>query len=494
MRTRDARFDGRFFIGVRTTGIFCRPICPARPRPENCEFFPTAAAAFEAGYRPCLRCRPEAAPGSPAWAGTSAAVGRALRLIEDGALDRAGVAALAERVGIGDRHLRRLFLEHVGASPLAVAHARRILFAKRLIDDTPLPMHEVAQASGFASVRRFNDAIRRTYGVAPTALRGRGSGAAASSLRLRLAYRPPLDWVGLLDFFALRATPGVEVVMRGARGCYVRSFAFAPDEGVRGGASGVLRVEHDAAGAQLVATVHLTAGPAPLARIAERLRGLFDLATDVAEIRRHLACDARLRRALDRRPGLRVPGAWDPFELAVRAILGQQVSVKGATTLAGRLVEKLGHAFGGATPFEGAPTHCFPGPAALRDAEIEAIGLPRSRAEAIRALAAAVDDGVLDLRPGADAARTVAGLEALPGIGAWTAQYVAMRALGEPDAFPASDLGIRRALATTPDAKLPSVREVECTAEAWRPCRAYAAIALWSLAGEAAGMRAAERR
>jgi len=468
MRTRDVRFDGRFFIGVQSTGVFCRPICPARPKPENCTFFASAAAAVEAGYRPCLRCRPEVSPGTAAWGGTSATVRRGLRLIEDGALDCGSVQQLAGRLGIGERHLRRLFLEHVGASPRIVAHTRRVLFAKRLIDETSLPMQQIALASGFASVRRFNDAIRGTYDRSPTQLRSlRRSGASSSELTLRLAYRPPLDWDAMLDYFALRATPGVEVV---GDGRYRRSFEL-------GGSAGSLEVECDEAGSQLLATVHLVAGPASLIQIAERLRRTFDLATDPGEIGAWLRADPRLRRALLRRPGLRVPGAWDPFELAVRAVLGQQVSVKGATTLAGRLAAKFGASL--ACARDGGPTQLFPGAGALAEAPVEEIGLPRARAEAIRALAAAVACGEVDLQPGAETERSVEALRALPGIGDWTAEYIAMRALREPDAFPASDLGLRRALSD--GGELPSARKVYEIAEAWRPCRAYAAVALWSL-------------
>lgn len=468
MRTRDVRFDGRFFIGVESTGVFCRPICPARPKPENCTFFPSAAAAVEAGYRPCLRCRPEVSPGTAAWGGTSATVRRGLRLIEDGALDGGSVQQLAGRLGIGERHLRRLFLEHVGASPRIVAHTRRVLFAKRLIDETSLPMQQIALASGFASVRRFNDAIRGTYDRSPTQLRLlRRSGASSSELTLRLAYRPPLDWDAMLDYFALRATPGVEVV---GEGRYRRSFEL-------GGSVGSLEVECDEAGSQLLATVHLVAGPASLIQIAERLRRTFDLSTDPGEIGAWLRTDPRLRRALLRRPGLRVPGAWDPFELAVRAVLGQQVSVKGATTLAGRLAAKFGESL--ACARDGGPTQLFPGAGVLAEAPVEEIGLPRARAEAIRALAAAVAGGEVDLQPGAETARSVEALRALPGIGDWTAEYIAMRALREPDAFPASDLGLRRALSD--GGELPSARRVLEIAEAWRPCRAYAAVALWSL-------------
>ncbi|MCA9512236.1 MAG: helix-turn-helix domain-containing protein [Myxococcales bacterium] len=500
-RARDARFDGRFFVGVRSTGIFCRPVCPARPRPENCLFFPTAAAAFEAGLRPCLRCRPEAAPGSPAWCGTSSTVRRALRLIEEGALDRGNVGGLATRLGIGERHLRRLFLEHVGASPLAVAQARRLLFAKRLIDGTRLSMTDIAHASGYASVRRFNEAVRRAYGVAPSELRARVRRAGepraeGSPFALRLGFRAPYDWPFVLGYLAARATPGVERV---AGGCYARSFAL-------GDAVGVVDVACDDPAGQLVATVRLrtaaTARAPSLLDLAERVRRLFDLAADPASIAERLRRDALLRRALRRHPGLRVPGAWSGFELAVRAILGQQVTVKGATTLAGRLARALGEPIEGSVApaprarraadvdeadLVGAPVdRLFPRPEAVAAADVAAIGIPAARADAIRRLADAVANGALVLDGTAAPERTLDALRAIPGVGDWTAQYVAMRALAEPDAFPASDLGLRRALAPPGARRLPTAREVEQRSTAWRPYRAYAAVALWQLAGDAA--------
>jgi len=473
-RARDARFDGRFFVAVRTTGIYCRPICPApTPRRENCLFVPCAAAAQEAGFRPCLRCRPESAPGTPAWLGSGATVSRALRLIEAGALDAAGVDTLAARLGVGDRHLRRLFAAHLGASPHAVAATRRAHVAKQLIDQTSLPMAEIAFAAGFASVRRFNDAIRTAFGRPPRALRRAASGgrsAPGSPLELRLAYRPPYAWDDLLRFLAARAIPGVECV---AQGVYRRSFR-------QGQAVGWLEVGALAGSNQLLARIQV-AGALRWIDLAPRLRALLDLGAAPDEIAAGLRDDAVLGRALRAAPGVRVPGAIDGFELAVRAILGQQVSVAAATTLAGRLVAQLGARLPDAClPAERSahPSHEFPSAEQVACADVAAIGLPFARAEAIRALARAVAERRLSLEPGADPESTRAGLLALPGVGAWTAAYVAMRALREPDAFPSGDLGLRRALGV-------DARELERRAEAWRPWRAYAAMLLWQHAAAA---------
>jgi AraC family transcriptional regulator of adaptative response / DNA-3-methyladenine glycosylase II len=472
LRTRDRRFDGRFFVAVRSTGVFCRPICPARtPLRENCWFVPSAAAAREAGFRPCLRCRPEAAPGTPAWQGTSATVGRALRLIHAGGLDDGDVEGLAARLGVGARHLRRLFARHVGASPRAVAQTRRVLFAKKLIDETTLPMVEVATAAGYTSVRRFNEAVRRTYGRAPRELRRAHPRAGdAPDLTLRLSLRPPLAWKALLAFLARRAIPGVESIVDGV---YRRTLAI---DGVPGHVA-VRRGDETS----LAATVALRA-PAPLVAVVERLRRLFDLEADPGPIAAHLAGDPLLAPAVAAHPGLRVPGAWDGFELAVRAVLGQQVSVRGATTLAGRLAERFGE------PCPGDPSggldRLFPRPERLARARVETIGLPRTRADAIRALARAVADGALVLDGSADPQATREALRALPGVGDWTAAYVAMRALREPDAFPAGDLVLRRAVSR--GGGTASAREVAARAEAWRPWRAYAALYLWQRASDAA--------
>ncbi len=467
MESRDARFDGRFYIGVVTTGIYCRPICPARtPRRRNVRFYASAAAAAEDGFRACRRCRPEAAPGTPARQGTSAAVSRALGLIAEGALDGADVGALAARVGLGERQLRRLFVEHVGASPLAVAGTRRVHLAKKLLDETPLPVTEIAFAAGFASVRRFNDAVRDAFGAAPRELRRGAPRRKQAEFELRLTYRPPLDWTGLLEFLRPRAIPGVEQVEADVYRRSVRTPAGVGAIEVRPGDDGR----------------HLVLGaPVSLGRAAGRLsagaRRLFDLDADPEPIAVHLRRDPELRKRLRRRPGLRLPGAWDGFELAVRAILGQQVSVAGATTLAGRLVEQYGEALPGAG--SAAVSRLFPEPGVLADADLAPLGLPRTRARAIEGLARAVAHGELDLSPAEDSEATRSRLLALPGIGPWTAEYVALRALGEPDAFPASDLGLRRAL-TDGSGEIPSEASLAQRAEAWRPWRSYAALALWS--------------
>jgi AraC family transcriptional regulator of adaptative response / DNA-3-methyladenine glycosylase II len=462
MASRDGRFVGRFFIGVKTTGIYCRPGCPARmPKRTNVRFFACAAAAEAAGLRPCLRCRPEAAPESAAWLGTSATVSRALRLISEGAVDEHGMEELALRLGMTGRHLRRLFSRHLGASPRDIAQSRRVHFARQLLDETDLPMVEVALAAGFSSVRRFNDAIRAVFQRTPSEIRrGRAAPSPSPGLTLRLPFRPPLDWTALLDFLRQRAIPGVEAIEGDV---YRRSVGLGEN-------AGEIEVFPAARESSLLLQIHLRA-PADLLRITRRARRLFDLDADPAAIGKELGRDPLLRRSLARRPGLRVPGCWDRFELLVRAILGQQVSVKGATTLSGRIV----HAFGERRRGARAPdlTHTFPTPAALAEADLRQVGLPEQRAAAIRSLARAVRDGVLDLDGLTGLEASIAALIELPGIGPWTAQYVAMRALGEPDAFPAGDLGIRKALCTDDEA------EVLRRAEAWRPWRAYAAMHLW---------------
>jgi AraC family transcriptional regulator of adaptative response / DNA-3-methyladenine glycosylase II len=470
LRTRDARFDGRFFTAVRSTGVYCRPVCPARtPKPENCRFLPCAAAAQEAGFRPCRRCRPESAPGTAAWLGTSATVSRALRLIGEGALDSGSGHELAARLGIGERHLRRLFLQHLGASPVAVAQTRRVFFAAKLLEETDLPIAQVAFSSGFSSIRRFNDAIRSTFRLPPRELRRARRRPACRSgpgVSLKLPYRPPLDWDALLRFFALRAIPGVERV---ASGCYVRTIRC-------GDTHGIVEVSASLEENALRARLQLS-GPAPLIGVAERLRQLFDLGADPREICAHLGADPGLARVIDASPGLRVPGAWDGFELAVRAILGQQISVRAASTFAGRLVAAHGEPVEIAEPDtpNGAPRLLFPRPETLASADLTAIGLTRARARAISTLSAEVASGALVLGPGRDPESVRRQLESLDGVGPWTAEYVAMRSLREPDAFPATDLGLRRALGTSL-----SAAELTRRAEAWRPWRAYAAVALWS--------------
>ena len=487
--SRDARFDGRFFIGVVTTGIYCRPVCPVQPpRAANVRFYGSAAAAARAGFRPCLRCRPETAPGSPAWSGSPATVRRALRLIEDGALDDGDLDDLARRLGIGARHLRRLFDRHVGASPAQVASTRRLYRAKRLIDVTDLPFAAVAQAAGFGSVRRFNAVLQRVYGRTPRELRRRrrrelaGAARLAGALRLRLCYRAPYDATALLGFLAPRAVPGVEVVDVG-RGTYRR--AFRPTEGLSGNdgrrgprlgqadAAGSVRVEVRGDGYLDTEVCHPNARV--LLDVAGRLRRLFDLDADPLSFGPHLSGAHGLTERIEGLPGIRVPGAWDGFELAVRAILGQQVTVKGATTLTGRLVDALGAPL--PDPLHGGGlARTFPSPGAVAGFDLRAIGVPAGRAAAVRGLAEAVSAGELDLDATADSDTTRAQLTAIPGIGSWTAEYIAMRALRDPDAFPAGDLGLRKAVARgTPI----SARALEAMAETWRPWRAYAAMLLW---------------
>ena len=463
----DQRFDGRFFTGIVTTGIYCRPICPVRPaRPENMRFFGTAAAAEESGFRPCRRCRPETSAGTPTWwLGGSALVSRALQLINEGAFDSAGVEGLARRLGISPRQLRRLFVEHLGASPAAVARARRVHFVRRLIDETDLSMAEIAFSAGFSSIRSFNHAVRKTFGRTPSELRARDRrrGSVADGLTVRLAYRPPLDWDAIVDFLAPRAIPGVEAISDG----YERTVEID-------GEPGCISVRPEPEAARLRLQMQLPSHR-ELIQVVERAKRIFDLGADPLAIAAGLREGPLVESLVAARPGLRVPRAWDGFELTVRAVLGQQVSVRAATTLIGRLVAKLG------TPVVGQEarglTHLFPSPLTLADADLTGLGVTSRRAATIRAVASAVASGELrfDTAPGLE--EIVDRLMAVPGIGSWTAHYVAMRAFGEPDAFPASDLGLRRAASHT-RRPLPE-RELARVAEHWRPWRAYAAMHLW---------------
>lgn len=469
---RDARFDGQFYVGVRTTGIYCRPICPAvAPKRENVSFFPTAAAASEAGYRPCLRCRPESAPGTPAWSGTSTTVRRGLRLISNGALDDGDVEGLADRLGVTSRHLRRLFTKHLGASPLAVAHTQRLHFAKRLIDETTMPMSHISAAAGYGSVRRFNDAFKNTYGRSPRELRRTGEdhdpGERPATLTVRLPYRKPFRWPELLQFFAGRATPGVEAVDGAA---YRRTLS-------RGDVHGVVEIRPDARDGYLSLTLRGIETDA-LFETVQSAREVFDLDAPVGEIGAALGADVTLKRSLRAHAGVRVPGAWDGFEVTVRAILGQQVSVKAATTLAGRLAAKYGEPLQFAGDNDDVVLNrIFPRPERLVRARVETVGIVRSRAETIRRIASAVVKEELSFDLAQDPQEFCAELKSIRGIGDWTAQYVAMRALKNPDAFPDGDLGLLKAVAH-PNRVTP--KELLTRAEAWRPWRAYAAMLLWN--------------
>jgi AraC family transcriptional regulator of adaptative response / DNA-3-methyladenine glycosylase II len=463
---RDARFVGRFVMGVTSTHIYCRPGCPARlPARRNVRFYATPSAAEAAGFRACLRCRPDRAPG-PGAAGTAATVSRALRLIDEGALTEGSLESLAERLGVTSRWLRELFERHVGAAPLDVARTRQAHLARRLLEETPLPIEDVAAAAGYGSARRLRAAFQQTFRRAPATLRRSRSRATEGALSLRLPARPPFDAAPILAFLGARAIPGVEEV-RDAE--YRRTFSLD-------GRAAVVSVSARPEGVELRLPAHAAAA---VPRVLARISRVFDLDADVTAIKASLARDARLARALRGRV-VRVPGAFDGFEAGVRALLGQQVSVAAARTLAGRLVVACGEPL--AEP-DGPLTHVFPTPAAVASAKLELLGLTRARAAALRGFAGRIADGSLDLGAFRDLDDAVARLTALPGIGDWTAQYLAMRALGEPDAFPAGDLGVRQALrAPTRGASgtLPSEREVRERAERWRPWRAYAVLALWT--------------
>lgn len=478
MLARDARYDGRFFTCVRTTRIYCRPICPAQPpRIENCQFVATAAAARQAGYRPCLRCRPESSPGIGAWNGTSALVTRAVRLIEGGALDDGNVEHLAERLGVGGRQLRRLFRKHLGASPVTLAQTRRVHLAKQLIHETSLPMTEVALASGYGSIRRFNESFRAMFGREPRELRKRsGTARSDGTVSLLLAYRPPYDWDAMLAFLAQRAIPGVEAV---ADGIYSRTIEID-------GAAGFIQVSHEPRAGSLRADVSLPHVKA-LPGIVNRIRRLFDLGADTSSIGETLSRDAALSPLVSRRPGLRLPGAWDGFEIGVRAILGQQVSVKAAARLAGRLVMTFGRSLEPGPERVGL-THVFPPPERLAAADVATIGMPAQRGAAIRELAVAATRNPRLFEPYADLNTAIEILTRLPGVGVWTANYIAMRAMAENDAFLADDVALQRILCL--GTGRPAAQALLKRAEPWRPWRAYAVVHFWT--AEAQGL--AEQR
>jgi AraC family transcriptional regulator of adaptative response / DNA-3-methyladenine glycosylase II len=485
LTARDRRFDGLFFVGVKTTGIYCRPVCTAKtPRRTSCRFFAAAAVAEQAGFRPCLRCRPELAPGhAPLDQGRNVARAAAARIEAGSLAGGRSLETLAANLGLSSRHLRRIMLKEFGVTPIELAQTNRLLLAKRLIAETALPMAQVAFAAGFESVRRFNGLFHSRYRLSPATLR-RGNAVAGDSIRLTLAYRPPLAWSHLLRFLALRAIPGVEHVTDDA---YARTVAIGPHRGW-------LRVGPVADRPLLAVDLSTSLTPA-LPAILMRLRNLFDLDARPDVIARHLSEDKLLSDSLARRPGLRVPGAFDSFELAVRAVLGQQVSVRGASTLAGRWARRFGEPI--ATPLPGlervSPTADALAAAGL--ATISAIGLPTARAESIRTLACAVACGKLDLEPGVDPLDAIGRLEGLPGIGPWTAQYVAMRALHWPDAFPSGDLGLLKAFACRAKAaRLKSPVSLERAAEPWRPWRAYGAMHLWESLAATTEKPASNRR
>jgi AraC family transcriptional regulator of adaptative response / DNA-3-methyladenine glycosylase II len=463
--SRDARFDGKFFIAITSTGIYCRPICPSpHAKLSHVRYFPSAAAAAAAGYRPCLRCRPEAAPGTPAWHGTSAVVRRALRLIDEGFLDNGSVDELAERLGIGARHLHRLFLQHVGAPPIAMAQTRRLHFAKRMIDETPLPITEIAFAAGFKSIRRFNSAFHATFGRAPREIRRvRYSPPVVEQDEtvLRLSFRPPYDWEQVRRFLATRAIPGVESVDAHS---YTRTVSTGKGHAI----VSVWPID----GEDALALCVRGAEPGSLMQVFSAARRVFDVAADPTAIGAAFRNDPLIAPLVKRRPGLRIPGVWSAFECAVRAILGQQISVAAARTLASRLVSRAGRAI----PTNAAGlTRVFPTAQDLLSANLEGLGITGTRVATLKRLAHAVNSGEVNF--GADSEEVYTAITALPGVGEWTAQYIGLRALGEPDAFPSSDLVLRRMASANGDAL--TLRALCEKAEAWRPWRAYAAMHLW---------------
>ncbi len=486
--SRDPRFDGLFFIAVTSTRIYCRPVCPApAPKSTNITYYRTAAAAEAAGFRPCLRCRPELSPSDGTWRRGDAAVARALKLIDQGVLATQPLSALAERVNLGERQLRRLFVERLGASPIGVHGTRRLLFAKQLLTETTLPITDVALAAGFGSLRRFNATFKHSYRMAPRDLRRHPAAEnlrASDALTLRLGYRPPYDFASMLAFLGGRALPGVEVVDATS---YARVIA---GDGVDA-PPGWLRVSTWPGGEHaLKLELH-----APLAsrllEIVNRLRRMFDLDADPRAIVATLSADPRLKPLLRKRPGLRLPSGWDGFEIAVRAILGQQVSVAAGRTFSSRIAQ----AFGVPLPAEHAAhglLHLFPTPAALADADLATIGLTRARAETVRTISRALLDGRVDFKVERMLDDFVARWTALPGIGLWTAQYIALRALGHPDAFPAEDLVLQKAVPGGGMRMTP--KALTTRAEAWRPWRGYATLQLWRDAMPAAPVGAPHGR
>lgn len=473
LAAKDARFDGVFFTGVKTTGIYCRPVCGVKtPRESSCTFFTTAAAAEAAGFRPCLRCRPELAP----YALQQNLAHAVWQRIAAGAMNDGDVERLAEEVGLSSRQLRRVLLQHFGVTPIELAQTQRLLFAKKLLQETRLPMADIAYAAGFGSVRRFNALFAERYGIAPTAIRRAAmqpDAGTPDALTLRLAYRPPFNWARILGYLAGRAISGVEAVQtQSGLQSYMRSVRIAD-------ATGWLRVTHLPERCQLKLEVapSLTTVLMPL---LARVRGQFDLDANPSVIEAHLTQDALLDAHIRSMPGLRVPGAFDAFELAVRAVLGQQISVAGATTLSGRLVARFGES--AESPFAFV-THHFPRADVIAGADVAAIaqiGMPATRAQTIRELARFAAQGGLQMRPGTALDEAVARLKTVRGIGEWTAQYIALRALRFPDAFPAGDLGLQKAAAEERGASgRLTEKQLAMRAAAWAPWRGYAALLLW---------------
>jgi AraC family transcriptional regulator of adaptative response / DNA-3-methyladenine glycosylase II len=471
---KDARFDGVFFTAVTSTGIYCRPSCPAiTPKRANMRFYPSAAAAQEAGFRACKRCRPDTSPGSPEWNVRADLAARAMRLIADGAVDRDGVTGLADRLGYSERQVNRAVTAELGAGPLALARAQRAQTARILIETTTLPLSDIAFAAGFASIRQFNATIRTVFASTPGELRERaarrrgGDAPTPGTLRLRLAYRPPIDVDRIVRFLGARAIPGVEEV---SGGVYRRSLQLPNGIGLvalRGGEPGAIECELQLEDLK------------DLAPAVQRCRRLLDLDADPATVSGFLERSELLRPLVRACPGRRVPGHVDGAELALRAVLGQQVSVAAARQLGTRLTEAYGKPLGAmSADGGGALTHCFPDVDTIAAADPDTLPMPRSRARALVGLAAALAAGTVRLDPGASWDEAEQQLLALPGIGPWTAGYIRMRALSDPDAFLPTDAGVRHGLAALGAASDPE--SAESRAESWRPWRSYALQHLWA--------------
>ena len=475
LTARDPRFDGVFFVGVTSTGIYCRPICPAKtPKAANCRFFDTAQEAEAAGFRPCLRCRPELAPGTAPVDDAQRIARLIVQRLEEGQLDdEAGLEAIADQFELSSRQIRRIVQKELGVPPIQLLLTRRLLLAKQLLTETAWPMTEVAFASGFSSLRRFNDAFSRRYGMPPTRLRRKAiDGAAAIGDRetsiLQLSYRPPYDWNVVLAFLRARALAGVELVTGEA---YARTVQF-------GGVKGWIRVARAKKAHALLLEFTHSLTPA-LPALLGRTRALFDLDARPDVIAKRLRKDPRLARALKANPGLRVPGAFNGFEMGLRAILGQQVTVKAATTIAGRFVEAFGEPI--ATPITGL-NRLTPAAARVSKASVDDIarhGIVAARARSILALARMQGSGELCLDSGGHHKpdESIRRLAELPGIGPWTAHYIAMRALRWPDAFPKEDIAVRKNLGGV------TAREAEAMSQPWRPWRSYAVMHVWNMRG-----------
>ncbi|HJT20673.1 MAG TPA: AlkA N-terminal domain-containing protein [Nitrospira sp.] len=468
---RDNRFDGKFFVAAKTTGVYCRPICPARPKRENVEFFKTAQAAEKAGYRPCLRCRPESAPGSPAWNGTHTTIERALKLIAQGALEHQTEEAFADRLGITARHLRRLFEQEIGQTPKQIHDTTRLDFARKLIVETRMPITEIAFSAGFRSLRRFNDAVKRRFHRPPSALRSlRKPAETMPMIRLSLSYRAPLDWDGVLDYYRRHRIAGVEAIEGET---YSRVFKLG-----EAGATGFFRVRPHGTKPELLLEITIS-DTRHLLRAVQRIRLMFDLDCDPLLIANAFEQSVFLASLQEKYPGIRLARGFDPFETAIATIVGQVISVRQTARIMGQLVAGYGEEI--RHPLSGERVHVFPNPGSLAQADLHAVGITRQKRATIREFSSRVASGRIELERAQDREDFKAAVRTVTGIGAWSAEYMALRALGDTDAFPATDLVLSRVLKNNPT----------CDPDAVRPWRSYVAVSLWK---ESAHIQHQERK